>query len=92
VIHAPIAQNATIGDLAADPRFGLAVIAASPEALDRPISWVHVTEVVDPRPHIRQDELVCTVGAALVDPREAARFVQAVQDAGCDRPTAHRDG
>jgi len=68
VIHAPIAQNATIGDLAADPRFGLAVIAASPEALDRPISWVHVTEVVDPRPHIRQDELVCTVGAALVDP------------------------
>lgn len=83
MIETSLAQNATIGDLAADPRFGLAVIAASPEALDRPISWVHVTEVADPRPHIRQDELVCTVGAALVDPREAARFVQAVQDANC---------
>lgn len=83
MIDSPVAQNATIGDLAADPRFGLTVIEARQEALERPISWIHVTEVVDPRPHIREDELICTVGAALVDPREAARFVQAVHDAGC---------
>lgn len=79
-VHRP---SLTIRELAADPRFGVSVIVANPEALERPIAWVHVTEVADPRPHVRSDELVCTVGAALVDPREAVRFVQAVHDAGC---------
>lgn len=77
------AHAVTLGQLAAEPRFGVSVVAASPEALERAVAWVHVTEVVDPRPHVREDELVCTVGAALVDPREAVRFVQAVKDAGC---------
>jgi purine catabolism regulator len=80
VTHGPYV---TIRDLAAQPDFGVSVIVARPKARERPIAWVHVTEVVDPRPHVRTDELVCTVGAALVDPREAARFVQAVHDAGC---------
>jgi hypothetical protein len=73
----------TITDLAAEEGFGLAVVAATPESLLRPITWVHVTEVVDPRPHVREGELVCTVGAALVDPHEALRFVESVADAGC---------
>ncbi|WAB82523.1 PucR family transcriptional regulator [Microcella daejeonensis] len=83
MIEPASAHSVTLADLAAESRFGVAVITATPEALARSIAWVHVTEVVDPRPHVRADELVCTVGAALVDPREAARFVQAVQDAGC---------
>lgn len=87
MMDAALAPGAThavsLADLAADPGFGVTVVAASREALARPIAWVHVTEVVDPRPHVREDELVCTVGAALVDPRDATRFVQAVKDAGC---------
>lgn len=83
MIEASPIQNVTIRHLAADPRFGISVVVASPAALERPIAWAHVAEVVDPRPHVREDELVCTVGAALVDPRDAVRFVQAVKDAAC---------
>lgn len=73
----------TISDLVGEESFGLAIVAATPESLHRPITWVHVTEVADPRPHIREGELVCTVGAALVDPHEAVRFVESVADAAC---------
>jgi len=38
--------------------------------------------MVDPRPHLRGDELVCTVGANLVDTQSCARFVEAVRASG----------
>lgn len=76
-------EHPTIRSIVADRRLGLSIVVAPPELLDRTIVWAHVVEVVDPRPHVRADELVCTVGAALVDPPEAVRFVDAVKEAGC---------
>lgn len=38
--------------------------------------------MVDPRPHLRVDELVCTVGANLVEAQNCARFVEAVRASG----------
>ena len=47
--------------------------------LERTVSWAHLTEMVDPRPHLRPGDLVCTVGTNLVDPQNSVRFVDAVR-------------
>ncbi len=72
----------TIGDLLADA--DLSIEAASlPDGFSSvPVSWVHATEQIDPRPHLRQYELVCTLGSSLVEPRAAQQFVDAVTHAG----------
>jgi hypothetical protein len=46
------------------------------------VTWAHVTERVDPRPHIRAHELVCTVGTALINPQDSIRFANAVHESG----------
>ena len=58
------------------------VIVGTPADLERPVSWAHSTEMVDPRPHLRDDELVCTVGGSLVDAQSCSRFVEAVRASG----------
>lgn len=50
--------------------------------LEQSVSWAHSTEMVDPRPHLRADDLVCTVGTNLVDPQDSVRFVEAVRASG----------
>lgn len=72
----------TIGDLIDDPSLFVTAEFMPPEARRTPVSWVHATEQVDPRPHLRRHELVCTLGSSLVEPRAAERFVAAVADAG----------
>ena len=72
----------TIGDLLDDKSLAIQPSYVPIAAQSTPVSWVHATEQVDPRPHLRRNELVCTLGSSLVEARSARRFVEAVADAG----------
>lgn len=71
-----------IGDLIAAGSLAVTAAVLPDGALERQVSWVHATEQLDPRPHLRKHELVCTLGSALVRPRSAETFVAALSDAG----------
>jgi DNA-binding PucR family transcriptional regulator len=71
----------TLRDLLAVTDFGLGLVTGT-EQLDRPIRWAHSTELLDPRPYLRGDELVLTVGTALVDQAACGTFVANVKEAG----------
>jgi purine catabolism regulator len=51
----------TLGRLAALPSLRLEALAGA-AALDRPIRWAHVSELVDPTPFLEGGELLLTVG------------------------------
>ncbi len=68
--------------LIAAPSLSMQLVVGTSVDLERSVSWAHSTEMVDPRPHLRGDELVCTVGANLVDAQNCARFVEAVGASG----------
>lgn len=70
-----------LGELLTVEPLGLRLITGSPEQLTRRVSWAHATEMADPSPHLRSDELVCTVGSALITAENCARFVKAVKAA-----------
>lgn len=72
----------TIGDLIGTMALEIEPVFVSDEAYLSPVSWVHATEQIDPRPHLRKHELVCTLGSALVSPGSAEQFVSALADAG----------
>lgn len=72
----------TIGDLLDDAALELGAVHVAREMLSVPVSWVHATEQLDPRPHLRPSELVCTLGSSLVRSHSARPFVEAVADAG----------
>ncbi|MCV7071234.1 PucR family transcriptional regulator ligand-binding domain-containing protein, partial [Mycobacterium rufum] len=46
--------------------------------MDRPISWVHTTELRDPARYLRGGELVCTVGLLLQTPQDCRTFADAL--------------
>lgn len=71
-----------LGELVVDPGLKLEVIHMPQGGRERPVTWVHATEQLDPRPHIRSSELICTLGTSLVRPGSAVRFVEAVANAG----------
>lgn len=50
--------------------------------LDRPISWVHTTELRDPSRYLRGGELVCTVGISLQTAEDSSAFVASLSGAG----------
>jgi DNA-binding PucR family transcriptional regulator len=50
--------------------------------LDRPISWVHTTELRDPSRYLHGGELVCTVGIGLQTPQDCVTFVESLTRAG----------
>ena len=58
------------------------LVTGLPADLERAVSWAHSTEMVDPRPHLRAGDLVCTVGTNLVDPQNSVRFVEAISASG----------
>ncbi|PRI11948.1 helix-turn-helix domain-containing protein [Leucobacter massiliensis] len=72
----------TLADLIADRSLSLTPAVLPPSAIQRHVSWVHATEQLDPRPHLREYELVCTLGSALVRPGTAEPFVAALTDTG----------
>ncbi|MFT4082021.1 MAG: PucR family transcriptional regulator ligand-binding domain-containing protein, partial [Nocardioides sp.] len=71
VLELPIVRSA-------DP----VVLAGSP-ALDRPVHWVHSTELADIAPLLRGGDLVLTTGIALADDPEAlVTFVHSLVESG----------
>src|SRR5688572_4328095 len=72
----------TLRDLLDAPGLGLAVPDESPQDLDRPIGWAHITEMRDPSRYLRGGELVCTVGISLQTPQDCTVFADALADAG----------
>ncbi|GAB3301596.1 PucR family transcriptional regulator [Parasphingorhabdus pacifica] len=63
----------TLRALLDDPELQLTAHADA-EALERPVSWVHVSELADPTPFLAGGELLLTTGLAL-RPEECAEFV-----------------
>ena len=50
----------TVQELLNDPDLGLRVVVDG--ALDRPIRWVHTTELADPSRYLQGGELILTTG------------------------------
>jgi purine catabolism regulator len=72
----------TIGDLLADPRLGLRLLAAQ-GANHREIRWAHATELADPTEFIEGGELLLLTGVALPsDGAGQAAYVERVAAAG----------
>lgn len=68
----------TVRQLLEVPRFRLRLVAGE-AGLDRPIRWAHSTELLDPGPYLRGNEVVLTVGAALQDAGACAEFAGSVK-------------
>jgi purine catabolism regulator len=64
----------TVTDLLADPRLELR-LHTSEARVDRPLSWVHVSELADPTPFLEGGELLLTTGLALRNGEPAAEYV-----------------
>ena len=72
----------TLRELLANGSLRLQVRAAPDSALDRPVRWVHSTELTDPSAYLRGGELVCTVGTTLTGADRCLRFTDTVAEAG----------
>lgn len=81
VVEEPAGQSVTVGDIIAEASLAVEVIVMPEAGLRRPVAWVHATEQLDPRPHLRRNEIVCTLGSALVRENSARSFVQALTSA-----------
>lgn len=71
----------TVADLVAAPSLGLRLHTAG-VAVDRPVSWVHVSELADPTPFLEGGELLLTTGVALRDGAPVLDYVQRLVRAG----------
>ncbi|MGD9516177.1 PucR family transcriptional regulator [Mycolicibacterium sp.] len=72
----------TLRDLLETAGLGVSVPEGAAQELDRPVSWVHTTEMRDPSRYLRGGELVCTVGISLHTEQDCATFVDALSRAG----------
>ncbi|WP_155549975.1 PucR family transcriptional regulator [Amycolatopsis camponoti] len=70
----------TLRGLAADRPLGLRVLTGD-DLLDRPIGWVHPTELTDPQAFLEGGELLLTTGLAL-DEETSRGYVRRLVDAG----------
>ncbi|MGW5722309.1 PucR family transcriptional regulator [Amycolatopsis sp. NPDC003865] len=70
----------TLAGLAADRPLGLRVLTGD-DLLDRPIGWVHPTELTDPQAFLEGGELLLTTGLAL-DEETAPAYVRRLVEAG----------
>ena len=70
-----------LGDLVARPELALTVVAAG-GSLDRPVRWVHTSELVDPTPWLRGGELLLSTGMALGDGEAQGAYVRRLAEAG----------
>ncbi|TCO62505.1 PucR family transcriptional regulator [Actinocrispum wychmicini] len=67
----------TLAAIVRQRAFHLRVLAGA-GALDRPVDWVHVSELADPTPFLRAGTLLLTTGLQLRDPGEyVARLAEA---------------
>ncbi len=70
----------TVADLVADPALEL-VLHTPGSGVDRPVSWVHVSELADPTPFLEGGELLLTTGLALRS-EPAGEYVARLTGAG----------
>lgn len=70
-------EGTTLQDLLDVASFRLDRVVGCQDSLDRPVRWVHTTELLDPAPYLRGGELVCTVGASLIDAPACRTFAAA---------------
>ncbi|MBJ7451762.1 MAG: PucR family transcriptional regulator [Blastococcus sp.] len=71
----------TVAQLLGSPTLGLRLHTR--EALvDRPVSWVHVSELPDPTPFLEGGELLLTTGLALTSGAPVDRYVERLAAAG----------
>src|SRR3712207_1418327 len=62
---------------------GVPQVVAGEAALDRPVRWVHITELTDPASFLKGGELVLTTGVPLPDePALVRRYVDELADVG----------
>ncbi len=72
----------TVATLLGTPSLAL-TLHTRDAAVDRPLSWVHVSELPDPTPFLEGGELLLTTGLALQHPgRETAGYVRRLAEAG----------
>ncbi|MCZ2849883.1 PucR family transcriptional regulator [Modestobacter sp. VKM Ac-2978] len=71
----------TVADLLARSELGLVLLTAD-AIVDRPLSWVHVSELADPAPFLEGGELLLTTGLALRQDQPAGPYVRRLVDAG----------
>ncbi|ONI80949.1 PucR family transcriptional regulator [Saccharothrix sp. ALI-22-I] len=75
----------TVADVLALPLFaaGLPTVVTGESGLDRPVRWVHITELTDPASFLKGGELVLTTGMPLpTDPSLVRRYVDELADVG----------
>ncbi len=84
-VTAPAGRALTVADVLALP----VLVAGRPEVvtgaarLDRPVRWVHITELTDPASFLKGGELVLTTGVPLPeDPAGVRRYVDELADVG----------
>lgn len=65
---------ATLRGLVADHSLGLRVLCRD-TLLDRPVSWVHISELADPTVYLDGGELLLTTGLAIDERTDVAAFV-----------------
>ncbi|MFF1451148.1 PucR family transcriptional regulator [Streptomyces sp. NPDC058274] len=89
--HAPAAGSAgsgrplTVADVLALPVLaaGRPQVVAGAARLDRPVRWVHITELTDPASFLKGGELVLTTGMPLPEePGRVRRYVDELADIG----------
>ncbi|MFT3662120.1 MAG: PucR family transcriptional regulator [Gordonia sp. (in: high G+C Gram-positive bacteria)] len=69
--------------LESDPvQRGEPTVVAGHAELDRPVRWVHVSEVADLTALLTGGELVLTTGVAMTDPAAADEYLRGLQEAG----------
>jgi purine catabolism regulator len=72
----------TVGDILAVPALGLRLVAGE-RSLDRPVRWVHASELEDPTPWLKGGELLLTTGAGVgPTPARQRAFVKRLSEAG----------
>ena len=71
-----------VRDLLADPELGLSVVAAEPDALDRPVPSAYITDLPDPSRFLSTGDVVLTSGLWLDRPGGAATFLGALAQQG----------
>jgi len=67
-----------VRDLLAAPDLGLSVVAAEPDALDRPVTAAYITDLPDPSRFLSTGDVVLTSGLWLDRPDGAATFLGAL--------------
>jgi PucR family transcriptional regulator, purine catabolism regulatory protein len=81
----PAGDPLTVADVLALPVMAVGVpqVVAGEAALDRPVRWVHITELTDPASFLKGGELVLTTGLPLpTQPSLVRRYVDELADTG----------